>query len=60
LKLTGPNKIPIYPADWIAGVKYDADNDDEHNNKAYPKQEQDYDYDEELDDDDEYDIIDQD
>ena len=62
LKLTGRNKISIYPANWIAGVEYDADkdNDNEHNNEAYPEQEADYDYDEELDDDEEYDRIDQD
>jgi hypothetical protein len=62
LKLTGRNKIPIYPADWIAGVEYDENNEtenDEHNDEAYPEQEPDYDYDEELDDDDEYDRIDQ-
>jgi hypothetical protein len=64
LKITGRNRIPIYPADWIAGVEYDADNeneiDNEHNNKGYPEQEPDYDYDAELDDDKEYDRIDQD
>jgi hypothetical protein len=26
LKITGRNKIPIYPANWIAGVEYDAKN----------------------------------
>jgi hypothetical protein len=62
LKITGHNKIPIYPANWIAGVEYDADNDNdnEHNDEAYPEQEPDYDYDAELDDDEEYDRIDQD
>jgi hypothetical protein len=63
LKITGRNKIPIYPANWIAGVEYDADNeneiDNEHNDEAYPEQEPDYDYDAELDDDEEYDRIDQ-
>jgi hypothetical protein len=45
LKITGHNKIPIYPAGWIAGVEYDADTDNEHEHKdeAYPIQAPDYD-----------------
>jgi hypothetical protein len=35
LKITGRNKLPIYPADWIAGVDYehqdDANDDEEYN-----------------------------
>ena len=29
LKITGRNKIPIYPADWIAGVEYEENRPDE-------------------------------
>jgi hypothetical protein len=62
LKITGRNKIPIYPADWIAGVEYDADtdNEQEHNDEAYPIQALDYNFDEELEDENAYDRIDQD
>jgi hypothetical protein len=35
LRLTGHNKIPIYPANWIAGVEYDDnnENENEHNDQ---------------------------
>jgi hypothetical protein len=51
LKLSGRNSVPIYPADWIAGVEYE-ENDDVDNsvNDNYD--------DEELDDENAYDRID--
>ena len=62
LKLCGRNKIPLHPADWIAGVDYEDPNqneieDDEEYNDVL---EDNYEYDEELDDDEAYDRIDQD
>ena len=58
LKVTGKNKIPLLPADWIAGVDYEpcdgqcdeADEDDEKYRQFKPS----YGYEEELDDDDKY------
>jgi hypothetical protein len=52
LKLTGQNKVPIYPADWIAGVEYEDDEDELNDNddEAYPNDEPDYQLDEELND----------
>jgi hypothetical protein len=54
LKLTGQNKTQLYPADWIAGVKYEDENEntieDEENDDDYPEKAPDYEQDDELDD----------
>src|SRR5210317_215896 len=45
LKITGRKKIPIYPADWIAGVEYEQggpnDMDSEQDDKAYEPHDED-------------------
>ena len=58
LKITGKNKIPLLPADWIAGVDYEphdgqydeADEDDGKYRQSKPS----YGYKEELDDKEQY------
>jgi hypothetical protein len=55
LKLTGQNKIPIYPANWIAGVDYEQEdqneeNNDDMNDKDYSNIPPEYTFDDELDD----------
>ena len=73
LKITGKNKQPIYPANWIAGVDYEPQNqnndeEDDVNDDNYddvpdllPRTAQDLDSDDEddLDDDELYDRVDQ-
>jgi hypothetical protein len=56
LKITGRNKVAIYPADWIAGVGYQDEEDKEH---EQPEDESDDQFDDELDDAEAYDQIDQ-
>ena len=58
MKITGKNKIPLLPADWIAGVDYEphdgqcdeADEDDE----KYRQSKLSYGHEEELDDEEQY------
>ncbi len=58
LKITGKNKIPLLPADWIAGVDYEpcdgqcdeADEDDSKYKQFKPS----YGYEEALDDDEQF------
>jgi hypothetical protein len=63
LKITGRNKQPIHPADWIAGVDYTAEdnNDPDDNDDEFREDERDDDYQEdaELDDEEAYDRVDQ-
>jgi hypothetical protein len=63
LKLTERNKTQLYPADWIAGVEYEDENEnnieDEENDDDYPEKTPDYEQDDELDDQQAYDTIDQ-
>ena len=59
LKLTGRNKVPIYPADWIAGVEYDENDEEIEIDDVDYEANDNYD-DEVLDDEDEYDRIDPD
>ena len=61
LKITGKNKIPLLPADWIAGVDYkphdgQCDEDDEDDEK-YRQFKPSYGYEEELDDDEHYEPV---
>ena len=63
LKITGCNKISIFPADWIAGVDYE-DNGDEENQEydeeeEYLNDEPHQESAEDLDDEEAYDGIDQ-
>ena len=63
LKVTGQNKVPLFPANWIAGVDYDGY--DPYGEDDHPEPDDEYDYDEDhpIDDDfdeDDYDRIDQD
>lgn len=61
LKLTGCNKISIFPANWIAGVEQERNKDkDKNNEEEYWNEEPDYDLKEELDDEQADDRIDQD
>jgi hypothetical protein len=64
LKLTGRNKIAIYPVDWIAGVEYiqnDGNNDNDNDtDEEYRNVEPIYEFEDELDDDKAYDRIEQD
>jgi hypothetical protein len=54
LQLTGRNKIPIYPANWIAAVEYEENekenenkaNEDKNNEKDYRNEAPDYEFDE--------------
>ena len=55
LKITGRNKVPLYPADWIAGVDYEDHDDQEH---EQTNEDSDYQYDDELEDAETYDRID--
>ena len=62
LKITGRNKVPLFPANWVAGVDYDGD--DPYGDKEEPEPDDEYDYemDQPMDDnfdDDDYDRIDQ-
>jgi hypothetical protein len=57
LKLTGCNKVPMYPADWIAGVEYKEENEEEDNTNE-DENPKDDDLDEELDNEEAYDRID--
>jgi hypothetical protein len=56
LKLTGQNKTPIYRADWIEGVEYNDNkdnnniNDGKHNDEEYLDEIPDYTFDDKLDD----------
>lgn len=62
LKITGRNKQPIHPADWIAGVDYTAENNNDHddNDDEFREDERDdYQEDAELDDEQAYDRVDQ-
>jgi hypothetical protein len=62
LKLSGRNRVPLFPADWIEGVEYEEPNDDEteyeDENAEYQDQEQEND--EELEEEEDYDTIDPD
>jgi hypothetical protein len=58
LKLAGHNKIPIYPADWIAGVEYEG-NENKNDDETYKIEIPNYAYDEELNDEEAFDRIDQ-
>ena len=61
LKLSGRNKIPLHPADWIAGVDYQGENqndDEDTNDEDYQDEPQEYEYEDELDDEDAYDRVD--
>jgi hypothetical protein len=65
LKLTGRNKISIYPADWVAAVDYkqnNNENNNEHDNNdgEYRNREPNYEFNDELDDEEAYDRICQD
>jgi hypothetical protein len=63
-KITGWNKLPIHPANWITGVDYTAENNNEpgnndDNDDEFCKDEcDDYQEDAELDDEDAYDRVD--
>ena len=60
LKLTGRNKIPLHPADWIAGVDYQPNQneiDDDDDDDEYNPVDDDYESDIELDE--AYDRVDQ-
>ena len=62
LKLTGRNKQPIHPADWIAGVDYNAENNnevDDNDDEFREDERDDYAEDADMDDADAYDRIDQ-
>ena len=64
LKLEGQNKVPLFPADWIAGVDYeDRDQSDDEDDEEYKEnninEDVEYGDDVELDDDAAYDRIDQ-
>jgi hypothetical protein len=67
LKIMGRSKIPIYPADWIAGVDYNKQNeqnnnkqnDNDNNDGEYRVQDPKYDYDNKLDYEEAYDQISQ-
>ena len=68
LKLTGRNKVSLFPADWIEGVEYEGPNDDDEyemeneieNNQETQVDDNDnnYDGDEDLNDEEAYDRID--
>ena len=63
LKITGRNKVPLFPANWVAGVDYDGDNPCGDNEEPEPDDECDYEMDQPVDDDfddDDCDCIDQD
>ena len=61
LKITGKNKQNLYPADWIAGVEYDDNNDDDSDTEYEQDIDSDnYQYDDTLHDEAEYEFIDQD
>jgi hypothetical protein len=62
LKLTGRNKIVIYPINWIAGVEYDQndENNDNDTDEEYRNVEPIYEFEDKLDDDKAYDRIEQD
>ena len=62
LKITGCNKIPLFPANWIAGVDYDGHDPYGDDEEPEPDDEYDYEIDQPMDDDydeDYYDPIDQ-
>ena len=59
LKLQNCRKTIYYPADWIAGVNYDDDNENEDENYD-PNDEENENYEDDFDDDGAYDRIDQD
>ena len=69
LKLQGRNKQPLFPADWIAGVDYEGDIQNDDDDEDYAPEDDDDDipdlelrqnYDSDDDSDDEFDPIDQD
>jgi hypothetical protein len=57
LKLQGRNKVRLYPADWIEGVEYE-ENENE-NDENYSDEEDDYPFDDEINDEEAFDRIDQ-
>jgi len=64
LKLTGRNKQPLFPADWIAGVDYETESETEPETESEDDEEYTDDTDEDddgddLDDEDTYDTVDQ-
>ena len=51
LKIVGRNKVPLFPADWIAGVDYEGEDPFDENDEERPNPDEEYTYDDDSDDD---------